>query len=130
MLKRTIVYFDYDGNERKEDHYFNLTRTELVEMEAGVSGGMTARLQKIIDENNPPEIMRTFKDLIAKSYGIKSADGKRFMKSDEISREFFETLAYDQLFMELCTDAGKAADFVKGIMPPENKPAMSAPALR
>ena len=128
MLKKTIVYVDYDGIERKEDHYFNLTKSELVEMEAGVTGGMAARLQKIVDEHNPPEIMRTFKELIAKSYGIKSPDGKRFMKSEEISREFFETLAYDQLFMELCTDANKAADFVKGIMPPVDKPAMTAPA--
>lgn len=128
MLKRTIVYTDYDGIERKEDHYFNLTRSELVEMEVGVTGGMQAKLKKIIDEHNPPEIMRTFKELIAKSYGVKSPDGKRFMKSEEISREFFETLAYDQLFMELCTNAGKAAEFVQAIMPPADKPAMTAPA--
>ena len=130
MLKRTIIYTDYDGIERKEDHYFNLTKTELVEMEVGIAGGMQAKLQKIIDEHNPPEIMRTFKELISKSYGIKSDDGKRFKKSDEISREFFETLAYDQLFMELCTDPNKAADFVRAIMPPSDKPAMTVPAAR
>lgn len=130
MLKKTIVYTDYDGIERKEDHYFNLTQSELVEMEVGVTGGLQAKLKRIVDEHNPPEIMRTFKELISKSYGIKSADGKRFMKSEEISREFFETLAYDQLFMELCTDANKAADFVKAIMPQTNKPAMTAPAAR
>lgn len=128
MLKKTISYVDFDGNERKEDHYFNLTKTELTEMEVGVVGGMSARLEKVIADKDAPLLMSTFKDIVGKSYGIKSEDGKRFKKSPEITREFFETLAYDTLFQELCSDADKAAYFFRAILPATEKPAMTAPA--
>lgn len=117
MLKRTITYEDYDGNTHTEDFYFNLSKAELIEIEASTPGGVAAKLEKISKDNNGAEIIKTFKDIILKSYGVKSEDGKRFVKSEEISKAFEETEAYSELFYELALDADKAAAFVNGIMP-------------
>lgn len=116
MLKKTIVYEDWDGNQRKEDHYFNLTTSELMEMELTTAGGLDKKLQRIVDAQEREQIVKAFKDIILKAYGIKSDDGKRFMKSEEISRAFMETPAYDQLFVELLTNEEEAANFVNGLI--------------
>ena len=117
MLKKTITYTDYEGVERTEDFYFNLTKAELIEMNLSEKGGLEKKLQKITAELDGKEIITVFKSLILKAYGEKSADGKRFVKSEELSKEFSETPAYDALFMELVTDADAAAKFVNGIVP-------------
>lgn len=117
MLKKTITYEDYDGNKRTEDFYFNLSKAEIMEMEMGVSGGMTQMLNRIIAEQDSEKIIKTFKEIILKAYGEKSPDGKRFIKSEELSTAFSQTEAFSQLFMELATDADAAAKFVNGIIP-------------
>lgn len=117
MLKKTIAYTDYNGVERKEDFYFNLSKAEIMEMELGTAGGFAEMIQKIIDAQDGPTIVKIFKDLVLKAYGEKSADGKRFIKSEELSKEFEQTEAYSNLFMELATDANAASDFVNGIIP-------------
>ena len=81
MLKKTITYTDYNGVERKEDFYFNLTKAELMEMEMSTAGGLAETIQKIVDTKDAPSIIKIFKDLVLKAYGEKSADGKRFIKS-------------------------------------------------
>lgn len=122
MLKKKITYTDYNGVERSEDFYFNLTKAELMEMEMSTVGGFTEMVQRIVAANDAPSIIKIFKELILKAYGEKSPDGKRFVKSKEISDAFSQTEAYSQLFMELATDANAAADFVNGLVPNENKP--------
>lgn len=117
MLKKTIKYVDYNGVERTEDFYFNLTKSELVEMEVSTEGGLMSKLERLSGDPDGVEIMRIFKDIILKSYGEKSSDGKRFIKSEEISRDFSQTEAYNTLFMELVTDAEKAAEFAEAIIP-------------
>lgn len=117
MLKRTITYTDYDGNERTEEFMFNLNKAELTSMELSHEGGMKQRLGKMIAKQDAPEIMRTFRDLIRAAYGEKSPDGRRFIKSEQLSTEFEQTEAYNTLFMELCTDAKKASEFVAAILP-------------
>ena len=117
MLKKTIKYTDFSGNERTEDFYFNLTKAEIMEMEMGTTGGMAEMINKIVASQDAPAIIKIFKELILKAYGEKSADGKRFVKSEEISVAFSQTEAYSQLFMELATDADAAAKFVNGIVP-------------
>lgn len=116
MLKKTITYKDYNGVERTEDFYFNLSKAEIMEMELSVDGGWTEMVKKVASAKDGPTIMKIFKDVIGKAYGEKSADGKYFEKSDEISRRFFQTEAYSDLFMELVTDAKKAADFMNQIV--------------
>lgn len=117
MLKKTITYTDYNGVERKEDFYFNLTKAELMDMQLTTVGSYTEMVKAIIDTKDIPQLIKLFKEIILKSYGIKSPDGKRFMKSEEISREFAETEAYSILYMELVTDEKAGADFVNNIVP-------------
>lgn len=117
MLKKTITYTDYNGVERTEDYHFNLNKAELMEMELTTSGGMAEMMQRIVAAQDAPAIIKIFKDLVLKAYGVKSPDGKRFIKSQELSDEFAQTEAYSILFMELATDADAAAAFVNGIIP-------------
>ena len=117
MLKKTITYIDYNGTERKEDFYFNISKAEIMEMEMGTTGGMVEMINKIVAAQDAPAIIDMFKKMILKAYGEKSADGKRFIKSKELSEAFSQTEAYSQLFMELATDADAASKFVNGIVP-------------
>ena len=117
MLKKTMTYTDYNGVERTEDFYFNLTKAEIMEMELSTSGGLAETINKIVAAQDAPAIIKIFKDLVLKAYGEKSADGKRFIKSNEIATAFSQTEAYSQLFMELATDADAAAKFINGIVP-------------
>lgn len=117
MLKKTITYEDFNGVERKEDFYFNLSKAEIMEMQFCTVGGLDVMLKKIIDAKDVKSIMDTFKMLILKAYGIKSDDGRRFIKSEEISKEFEQTEAYSILYMELASDDNAAAEFVNGIIP-------------
>lgn len=117
MIKKTITYTDYNGVERIEDFFFNLTEAELVEWEYSVSGGLVVTLRRIINEKDQVKLIEYFKKLVLKSYGVKSDDGRRFIKSQELSEEFSQTEAYVQIFMELAMDADAAAAFVNGITP-------------
>lgn len=119
MLKKTITYEDWNGEERTEDFYFNLTRTELIEMEVGMIPGksLTETLQTLITDNDMNTIVKTIKDIVLKAYGVKSSDGKRFVKNQDVRDSFEQNPAYDILYMELATDSEKAADFLNGIMP-------------
>ena len=116
MLKKTITYTDYNGITRTEDFYFNLTKAEIMEMQLSTNGGLDVMIKKIIDSQDAPSIIKIFKELILKAYGEKSDDGKRFVKSKEISEGFAQTEAYSQLFMELATDTDAASKFVNGIV--------------
>ena len=117
MIKKTVTYTDYNEVERTENFYFNLSKAEVLEMEMSTAGGMAESIQKIIDAKDMPAIIRVFKDLVLKAYGVKSDDGRRFIKSKELSEEFSQTEAYSQIFMELATNADEAAKFVNGIVP-------------
>lgn len=117
MLKKTIEYTDYNDVERKEDFYFNLTKAELMELELGTTGGLGETIKRIIDTQDMPSIIKIFKDLVLKAYGVKSPDGKRMIKNDEVRDEFAQSPAYSELFMELATNAEAAAKFVNGIVP-------------
>ncbi len=121
MLQKTIKYKDYNGNERSKTFYFNLNKAELAEMQLTTKGGLDEMIQRIIDTQDVPKIIETFKDIILKSYGEKSADGEMFIKKDEnghkLADRFAQTEAYSELFMELSTDATAAAAFINGIIP-------------
>ena len=117
MFKKTVTYTDYNDVERTETFYFNLTKAEVLEMELGTVGGLSAMIQGVIDAKDTPALIRIFKDLVLKAYGEKSADGKRFIKSPELSEQFAQTEAYSDIFMELATNDEVAAEFVKQITP-------------
>lgn len=117
MLKKTVTYTDYNGLERTEDYYFNLTKAELMEMEMSTEGGLAEMIRRIVDAKDAKAIIKIFKDLVLRAYGEKSADGKRFIKSEELRTAFEQTEAYSIIFMELATDSDAASKFVNGIVP-------------
>ena len=128
MIKREIAYTDYNNVERKESFYFNLSEAELMEMEFGTSGGFTEMLKKLVETQDQPTIMKVLKDFILKSYGVKSPDGREFIKSDELSRSFYQTKAYSVLLLDLLKDTNEATKFFNGIVP-ESLSKESAKAL-
>ena len=119
MYIKEITYKDYDDVERTEKFYFNLTKAELIESELTTVGGLENEIRRIVEAKDMPSIIKIFKRLILQAYGIKSDDGRRFMKSEEISRSFAETEAYSELFTELASNTEAAIAFVNGILPKE-----------
>ena len=118
MLTKTITYTDYNGVERTEPFYFNLSQAELIDMQLGGKDGLYSnKLQKMIDNHDAAAIIATIKEFVLKSYGEKTDDGKRFIKSPEISEAFMQTEAYSQLITELLSDDAKSSEFILGIMP-------------
>lgn len=117
MFTKKITYTDYRGTSRTEEFFFNLNKAELAEMELSTVGGMHDMLKKIMETEDMPQIVKIFKQLILKSYGEISADGKRFVKSPELSEAFSQTEAYSELFMELAQNPDAAAAFVNGVIP-------------
>lgn len=117
MLKKTITYTDYDGNPRTEDFYFNLTKTELVKMQLENGGAFADKIRAIIKAKDTAEIIKLFEEITLKAYGVKSPDGRRFMKNPVATQEFIETPAYDELYMELISDPEKFAAFINGLIP-------------
>jgi hypothetical protein len=117
MLEKTITYTDFFGEKQTETFYFHLGKADLTEMSFLTPDGLAGYLRTIIDEENSQEILRFFKEIVAKSIGQRTADGKRFIKNDAITAEFMETNAYEELFMELMTNETYAAEFIKAILP-------------
>lgn len=117
MLKKSITYDDYSGGTFTEDFYFNLSKAELVELELSYEGGLSESLKRIVASEDGAQIIKEFKNIILKSYGKRSEDGKRFIKNQQMRDEFESTEAYSVLFVELVTDADAASEFVRGIMP-------------
>lgn len=118
MIKKTISYTDFDGNQKAEDFYFNLTKAELFKLEVTAEGNsLHEYLQKVVEANSGKKIIEVFELILKSAYGVRSEDGKRFMKSDQLFKEFQETEAYSEFFIELVTDADKAAKFVNGLIP-------------
>lgn len=121
MFKKTIEYVDYNGEKRKEDFFFNLSKSELLEMQMSQEGGLRDYLVRIVEAKDTPELIKMFKHIILLAYGEKSDDGRHFMKSDEIRQKFECSEAYSELFMELATDSDAAAEFVNNLLPADYK---------
>lgn len=129
MLKKTVTYIDFDGNERTEDFFFNLTEQEIAEMELSTEGGLGNFINKAVAAKSQVELIELFKKLILAAYGVKSADGRRFVKNVAVREDFMSTQAFSDIYMELVQDADKASAFFNGIVPKEkNKAPVALPA--
>lgn len=115
MIKKTIKYTDFNGKENEDTFYFNLNKTELTKMELGTKNGMSSYIKEAVESGDNASLMDLFERLILDSYGIKSEDGKRFIKSKQLREEFEQSAAYSELFMEIATNADSAEAFVKGV---------------
>lgn len=116
MRKETITYTDYNNVIRTEDFFFNLNEAELTALQYGVDGGMKEMLERIVKSKDNKQIMACFRELIAKSYGEKSPDGRRFVKSKELSEAFMQTEAYNELMLRFMTDANYSAEFINDVL--------------
>lgn len=117
MFKKTIKYVDFNGTERTEDFYFDISETELVLLDAKTPEGFLEHMTAVGNKQDKQEIMDMFTNFIHLAYGEKSPDGRYFDKSDEISRRFEHSAAYNVLFLELLQDSKKAAAFVNAVLP-------------
>lgn len=117
MFKKTVTYEDYKGNTRTEDFYFNLNKAELVELELSTKGGLTVMMDRIIAAQDNATLFKIFKDLVSKSYGVLSDDGRKFVKNQEVLDDFMQTEAYSIIFSELATNAEAAAEFFNNVIP-------------
>ena len=118
MLKKTMTTVDFGGIERTEDYYFNLTKAEIMEMQLCTDGGFVETVKKIVEAKNQLELTHLFKKIICASYGVLSPDGRKFVKNQQVLDDFMATQAYSDLYIELLSGDGKAAeDFVNGILP-------------
>lgn len=126
MLKKTITFEDYNGKQLTEDFYFNLSKAEIAEMELSQDGGLTEYLQKIVSENDGAKLVAMFKELLTKSVGRRSEDGRNFIKNQKIVDDFIQSNAYSELFVELATNADQASAFVRGIVPASMSAAIPA----
>ena len=135
MLKKTMTTVDFGGTERTEDYYFNLTKAEIMEMQLCTDGGFVETVKKIVEAKNQLELTRLFKKIICASYGVLSPDGRKFVKNQQVLDDFMATQAYSDLYIELLSGDGKAAeDFVNGILPKDltneaDKAPVSQPGL-
>lgn len=127
MVVKTMKYKDYLGNEREEDVRFNLTKTEIMELSMSVNGGLDHMIRRIVAAQDGATIMSTFREILLKAYGELSLDGRRFVKSKELSEAFAQTPMYDLLVQELVYDAGNAAEFFRMLAPTVEEPETPAP---
>ena len=121
MIKKTVTYEDYNGEMRTETFYFHFTEAEILDMEMGTEGGFAERIQRIIDAKDQSALMKLIKKFVIDAYGVKSPDGKRFIKNDEVKAAFLECPAYSDIFMDMVTDDKLAAEFVNGVVPKNMK---------
>lgn len=117
MYIKKIKFKDFNDNEREQDFYFNLRKDELAKLTAKYGQNFEQRVRNMAMNDDKAGLYKLFEDLIKSSYGSKSEDGLHFRKSDEIWNDFYDSPAYEALFMEIMTDSDVATAFFKGIMP-------------
>lgn len=122
MITKKITYTDFNGVERTEEFNFNMTKAELAELELSYPGGFSTIINNVVNAKDVTQLAAIFKDIICRSYGIKSEDGRKFVKNRENLEDFMATEAYSELYMELATDANKAAEFINGVLPKIDQP--------
>ena len=116
MLKKKIVFVDFDGKKRSDLLYFNLTEPELVRLDVSYKGGLEKFVKQLDPEERPEEVLELFETVIRTSYGEKSEDGRYFLKDPDTTTMFMQSAAYSALFMDLIQDGEVAAAFVNGLI--------------
>lgn len=119
MFSRDFEYTGYDGKPKKDTYWFNLTEAELYEIDLSSIHGFTGEMNRLLKEERTKEIVEAFKSIILNSVGVVSADGRKFIKNEEVKEDFYRSKAYSQLFVELVSSGEKVAEFLKGAIPEE-----------
>jgi hypothetical protein len=124
MHARTMTYTNFDDEEVTEVFHFNMSKSDIIRLEAEKKGGFSEYLKEMVKTEDTPTLLAQFERILLMSFGIKSPDGKHFDKSEEISARFKNHAAYDKLFWEIFNDQDKLAEFLIEIAPKETKEAM------
>lgn len=119
MFSREFEYTGYDGQPKKDTYWFNLTEAELYEIDLSSIRGFTGEMTKLLKEERTKEIVDSFKGIILGAVGSVSADGRKFIKNEEIKEDFYRSKAYSQLFVELVSSGEKLAEFLRAAIPDE-----------
>lgn len=117
MLTKTITYTDFNDNERTEDFYFHLSEREIMNLHTKYDGGLDGAIEAMVQSNDIHELLAVLQEIILLSYGVKSADGKSFVKSDEVKQQFEYSAAFSELYLDLLSDEQNAVDFIKNLLP-------------
>jgi len=117
LLKKTVKYKDFDGNEREEDLYFHLSKVDIIKLEVSHKGGLKASIEAIMAAEDGETIMKEMEGILKMSYGKKSPDGRKHVKNDEIWEDFVSSNAYEAFFMELVLNADLSAQFIQNVVP-------------
>lgn len=117
MLRKTITYTNYFGNEVTNDYYFNLTTNDMIEYTSGPKKAVLDAVQK--GSASDTDLVEALRDFILAAYGKVSMDGDRFEKSEESKNNFAQSAAFDALFMELAQNGDKLNEFMAGVLPKE-----------
>lgn len=116
MICEKVTYTDYNGTERTESYYFNLTEQELADLNFSTAGGIVKMIERTVNAKDEQEVGKLFKTFLDASYGEKSPDGRRFRKNAEILEDFRSSPAYSIIYMKLLTDMEEANRFLKGML--------------
>ena len=116
MYRKRVKYKDYLGQDREEIFDFNLSDSEIMELEADYEGSITKMIAKLSKKNDHADVIKIMKKIVLMSYGVISEDGRRFIKNDEVRDAFYQTEAYSAIFTELATNDVKAAEFFERII--------------
>lgn len=122
MIKKNVQYTDFNGDVQNENIYFNLTKAEITELEFSYGGGLREHIEKITSAKNNKELIKLFKEILILSVGMRSDDGKRFIKNDIIREKFLSSEAYSTIFMELAFNEEAAIEFMTGVVPKDLAP--------
>ncbi len=117
MITKKIKYVDFNGTEREEEFLFNINKTEMYKFAKSVPGGMQKFLTDMVVAKDVFGMADMFQEIVLLAYGIKSDDGKRFMKSEEISRSFAESNAFEAFMDEILSNDNMAEQFIKDLLP-------------
>ena len=117
MLKKTVTYENFNGEQVTKDLYFNLTKKELIDLQVSKDGGLDAYIKKITEEEDKKAMIQLLDSIILAAYGQKSEDGERFIKNKELIDAFVSSMAYDTLIDELFTVEGASLQFMMGLLP-------------
>lgn len=124
MIQREITWTNFADEEVSKTYYFHITKAEAVEEFLGFAKGSNVNdfetiLKEIIASRDNKKIIGHFKTLLIASVGLRSADGRQFIKDEEITKEFKYSGAMDELLMWMFQNADGAAEFILGMFPKE-----------
>lgn len=142
MLKKTIKYVDYNGVERTENLYFHVSKASVLTASNDVYGEIMKAANELqdrakllegmevseINEENAFDpnnqviaesirmVARLLDRLVDLSYGKRSEDGLKFVKSKEVLDEFKSSMVYDAFIEQMLANQEEMIEFINKLV--------------